>query len=308
MTSLVKLIRESLIASTRSATWLPFFRINVALFSLFHFLAIQPDFADIFSFRGYVYPDILDATYDHVAPTVVSVHVFLNQYVTSSYEQLLTIVRVAYPVFLVLLALGLFTRLSAIASLLLHLVLIGSIHLYQYGVDFYTSIALFYCCVFPSGRIFSMDAKIFRWSDAVNHVQYRNLLRWHLCIAYLFSGFGKIIGESWRNGEAIWKVMHSHVYYSFVDVDFLAHTPFFLIAGWCTVLLELLYGIGMNVRWTRKYWLAAIIGMHVFIACFMGLFFFSALLIILNLAAYYEFQEKTALPDLLTEPSKATVG
>jgi hypothetical protein len=269
--------------------WLFFFRINSAGFALLHFLSIQPDFSDLYSYQGYVYPDILDAYYDHLTPTITSLQSFLQKIrIPISYETLLTTLRIAYPVFLILLILGVFTRVTAIFSLLLQLILAKSIHLYQYGVDFFTTIVLFYCCVFPVGKVYSIDKIIFRrMRMPVNHRLFLQLLQWHLCIAYFFSGLDKIIGQSWRNGEAIWKALHAHNYYSLFSLDFFSGSLFFILTGWFTMILEMGYTLFMNIPATRKYWLTGILGMHVFIAFFMGLFFFSALMIILNLSAFY---------------------
>jgi uncharacterized membrane protein YphA (DoxX/SURF4 family) len=268
--------------------WLFFFRVNIAGFALIHFLAIQPDFADLYSYKGYIYPDIMDTTTDYISPTVVSLQVFLQSiHFPVAYEPILLFCRIIYPLSLVLLMLGLFTRISAVAALFFQLLLIKSIHLYEYGIDGYTTFALFYCCIFPVGAVYSLDNKRLGSRHTPHHMPYLFLLRAHLGIAYFFSGFDKVIGITWRNGEALWKALHSHNYYSLFSLDFLAHTPFFIISGWATILLEMGYILFINLRITRKYWLNAIILLHIFIAFFMGLFFFSALLILLNLSAYY---------------------
>lgn len=283
-------------AGINHAAWLFFFRVNVAGIALLHFLAIQPDFADLYSYSGYIYPDIMDLSTDQVSFTLVRLQEWLAQHHAGiSYESLLWICRIAYPVSLAGLLLGLLTRLNAIIALLLQLLLIKSIHLYEYGVDGYTTFALFYCCLFPVGRAYSLDNRWRRQAGVPEAGAFLFLLKAHLSIAYFFSGFDKVIGPTWRNGEALWKALHSHNYYSLFSLDFLANTPFFVVSGWLTVLLEMGYIIGMNNRYTRRYWLAGIVALHLFIAMFMGLFFFSALLIVLNLSAYlapYVRQEK----------------
>lgn len=269
--------------------WLFFFRINIAGFALLHFLSIQPDFADLYSYKSYVYPDILDASYDHLTPTFYSLQAFLQQmHLPLSYETLVSFSRFAYPVVLLLLIVGAGTRVSAVLSLFFQLLFLGSIHLYQYGVDFFTTIGLFYCCVFPVGSIYSVDDRLRKKPASVpHHILYLRLLRAHLGIAYFFSGFDKALGPSWLNGEALWKALHAHNYYSIVSLDFTPQSWFFAAASWITLILEMGYAVCMNLPRLRKYWLAGILLMHLGIALFMGLFFFSALMIILNLAAYY---------------------
>ncbi|WP_160711736.1 HTTM domain-containing protein [Chitinophaga solisilvae] len=268
--------------------WLFFFRVNIAGFALLHFLAIQPDFADLYSYKGYIYPDIMDTTTDNVSPTLVSMQAFLHHlHLPIAYDTLLLCCRLAYPLALLLLMAGLFTRISAMVALFFQLLLIKSIHLYEYGIDGYTTFALFYCCIFPVGRVYSLDNRRRKRYQLPDHRPYLFLLQVHMGIAYFFSGFDKVIGVTWRNGEALWKALHSHNYYSLLNLDMLANTPFFVVSGWATIVLEMGYGLFMNMRATRMYWLCGIIALHVFIAFFMGLFFFSALLIILNLSAFY---------------------
>jgi hypothetical protein len=269
--------------------WLFFFRINIAGFALVHFLSIQPDFADLYSRQGYVYPDILDASYDHLTPTFYSLQTFLQQiHLPVSYEALLTFSRISYPLLLVLLIVGAGTRMSAILSLFFQLLFSKSLHLYQYGVDNFTTIGLFYCCVFPVGSIYSLDNMLRkRPSLAPHHTLFLRLFRAHLCIAYFFSGFDKVLGPTWLNGEAMWKALHAHNYYSIANLDFIPQSWFFVTSSWIIILLELGYAVFMNLARVRKYWLAGILLMHIGIALFMGLFFFSALMILLNLAAYY---------------------
>ena len=272
--------------------WPVFFRKAIAGFAFVHFLFIQPDFNALYSTNAYVYPDILDASYDHYSPTILDVQTFLNHFISINYDTLLIICRLCYPVFLALLFAGVLTRISSIASLFFQLLLIKSIHLYEYGVDYYATISLFYCCIYPVQKATATDDK----SAKERNKLFLLLLQAHLSIAYFFSGFDKIIGETWRNGEAMWKTLHSHVYTVYINLDFLATTPFFLLAGWATVFLEMFYPVFMNISRFRKYWLYCVIGLHLFIALFMGLVFFSLLLVILNLAAFYIPYRNSQLP------------
>ena len=267
--------------------WLFIFRVSIAGFALFHFLIIQPDFGDLYSYNGYVYPDIMDGLYDHATPTLTSLtETFNSWHLYINYDSLLLFCRLAYPLVLFFLLIGIFTRMSAIASLFFQLLLLKSIHLYEYGVDFYTTFSLFYCCVFPVGKIRSLDNRIFKPRLPTYPLLYLRLLQAHLAVAYFFSGFDKIIGVTWRNGEAIWKTLHSHNYFTVFNLDFLSGTPAFFIGGWLTIIFEMGYPVFMNRAGTRKAWLRGIIGLHLFIGLFMGLFLFATLLILLNLATW----------------------
>ena len=287
-----------------NAAWLAFLRVNVASIALLHFWAIQPDFDLLFSYHGYVYPDILDASHDRFFWTLTSLQQALASLrLPVSYEGVLTAARWAYPACLLLLGAGLLTRAAAVGALLLQLLFVQSIHLYQYGADAFTTIALFYCCVLPVGGSHSLDVA---WRGRGAALTHQGLflfwLRAHLSLAYFFSGVDKVVGDTWRNGEAIWKALHSHAYFSLFSLDFLAPTPFFWLAGWATILLEIGYPLGMSYARSRPWWLLGLLGMHLFIGLFMGLFFFSALMIVLNLAAYYV----PSLPPAGQAPARAS--
>ena len=113
------------------------------------------------------------------------------------------------------------------------------------------------------------------------------LLQMNMCIAYFFGGFDKILGPNWHNGESIWKAIHMIETPHILSLDSFSNTPLFAILGWLTIITELGYMFFMNIPKIRMYGLAAIISMHLFIAVFLGLFFFSGFMIILSLSAYY---------------------
>src|SRR5688500_19774407 len=58
------------------------------------------------------------------------------------------------------------------------------------------------------------------------------------------------------------------------------------ILCWSTLVIEMGYPLGMLWRKTRKFWLMGILSMHLFIALFLGLHLFGALMILLNIAAF----------------------
>jgi predicted DCC family thiol-disulfide oxidoreductase YuxK len=151
--------------------------------------------------------------------------------------------------------------------------------------------ALFYCIIFPVGNKGSLSNFLFKKDNRKTDVVYANIcltvLQVHMCIIYFFSGFDKILGFNWWNGESIWKALHLSYSPRLINVDFLSGTPIFAIVGWGTIVLEMLYPVFMNIKRTRNIWLILVISLHVSIAIFLGLFFFSAFMIILSISAYY---------------------
>jgi hypothetical protein len=266
--------------------WLVFLRCSIAALTLINFLAIQFDFSSIFSANAFIPPDINDVLKNPLIPSIYGIAQFAKPLM--SYDAVLLTFRVLYPLALLLLLTGLFTRFSALLSLVLQLILLNSMDFYTYGLDEFTTIALFYCFIFPTGNQFSLDIYFFKkQNDTIHYNKYLLLFRVHVCIAYFFSGFEKLLGYNWRNGESIWRMIHGYNMLSFLNLDFLYKTPIFFIAGWATICIEMLYPIFMNVRKTRKYWLISVISFHILIAFFMGLYFFSCMMIILNVTAYY---------------------
>lgn len=271
--------------------WLAFLRIGVPMIILISFLSIQNDFDSFYGVDGFVKPEILDATHDELSPTIFKIHQYINETLNISmkYESLLLFIRISYPIALLFLALGFLTKPMAILSLLLQLVLIKSIHYYQYGFDFFSTILLFYCIIFPVGKVFSLDNVVFKrkYLEIKNQVVHLRLLRIHICIVYFFGGFGKILGITWWNGEAMWKASTAYNDLNLINLDYIQQPWVFMVLGWSIVILEILYPVFINIKKTRNIWLLSIILMHLTIASIMGLFFFSAILIVFNICAYY---------------------
>jgi Vitamin K-dependent gamma-carboxylase len=286
-----KSLQKYLSGESIQQDWLGFLRIAVALFALLHFLSIQADFDLLFSYKGLVQPDILNAKHTGPVPTITDIHKWLHKvWPVVSYNGVLHFFRYAYITALAFLSIGLFSRFSALLALLTQLILINSIQFYQYGADSFTTILLFYCFLFPTGKVWSFDNRIFRNKRAAtpdNVMICLRLLQVHICIVYFIGGFEKVLGFNWRNGEALWKALSNHNTRGLIQVDFLKNTPVFFIMGWATIITEGLYPVFINIQKTRGLWLCLTIGLHLGIAIFLGLFFFSTIMIIFNLAAYY---------------------
>jgi hypothetical protein len=129
----------------------------------------------------------------------------------------------------------------------------------------------------------------------------------HISIGYLFSGFDKILGFNWHNGESIWKAINlPYANRDFVfDFTFLAEHSWILVGiGWITITIELLYPVFIWWNRSRKLWLFFTIGMHVGIALTLNLYYFSAIMIIWNLTNFYYDKGEIGLPHKNTPPLK----
>lgn len=269
--------------------WLSFFRISVALFAILSLLAFWKDLPKILYEGAYIKPEILDAVTDSYSPTTYSIYLLSQEHLPPfEFDSMTLFLFYVYIAALLFLLLGLFTKVSAAIAFLLQMVIYKSMHLYLYGADFFQTMAIFYCVIFPKSK-FSLDYLIFKFKQNPVSVKWSLiLLQVHVSIIYFFSGLNKGIGINWWNGEAIWKAVNSHDYNGIINVNTLNVPGFvFIILGIGTVAVEFLYPLFINLKATRKLWLSLIISMHLSIALFMGLHFFAMLMIILNLSAFY---------------------
>lgn len=210
-----------------------------------------------------------------------------------------------YGCTLVALGVGLLPRFSAAAALLTHLVASNSGALAVYGFDTLLHAALFYLVVMPSAGRWSVD----RWRGAaeasptwLGRLGLR-ALQVHLCLVYLNAGLSKASGDQWWSGEALWRALRSPQFEQ-VDLALLAEWPLVLQAGcWLTLFIECGYAFVIWVPSLRRPWLLATIALHAGIAVFMGLWLFSALMVVLNVACFWvsAAPAPTAPPVLPTE-------
>jgi hypothetical protein len=187
-----------------------------------------------------------------------------------------------------LLLAGLFSRTAAITTALLHLCSVKSIGSLTYGFDNFSTIGLFYLAVGPLPDRLALDCVLRDWrrKDAELHGFFRNILRIHLSMAYLFGGITKCAGIGWWNGENLWRAMIRPPF-NVIPADVIVAWRWLLpVAGVAVCLLETSYPIFIWPNRTRPYWLAAILAMHVVIGLVLGLYLFAFVMIVLNLAAF----------------------
>jgi hypothetical protein len=180
------------------------------------------------------------------------------------------------------------TRLFAICAWLLHSLTVNSGYISLYGVDTMLHICLFYCVWMPVGDAFSLDRRL-RREPAAPSVMARISLRTlqiHLCIIYLSTAIAKLRGVQWRSGEAIWRAAMQPQFAVF-DISWLASVPFAArLICWWVILLEFGYAFFVWPTRTRQFWIVGIVALHVGIGIVLGLWLFSAMMIVMNVAAF----------------------
>jgi predicted DCC family thiol-disulfide oxidoreductase YuxK len=95
-------------------------------------------------------------------------------------------------------------------------------------------------------------------------------------VLFFYSGVGKVAGEDWWNGDAVWIVFTTHEHYSKFILDVLAsHYWIVNLATYGTILIEIAFTFLIWQRATRPYLLVAALLLHAQFALLMGLIYFS---------------------------------
>lgn len=262
--------------------WLPVFRCGTGVLLLLTGLQLWPDF-DLLYGSGSVIDHRLFRLGDDGLPELMAAWPIGRWHLAS------------YLVCCTLLAVGFATRIAALGLWLFHQWLYMAHPAFSYGFDYVACSVLFYCVWFPVGNPES------RWATPCLRV-----LQWHLCLIYFFGGLDKLIGQTWRNGKALWKVLHLPELTGALrpDVVFLEQYPSVVaLLGWAIILLELTYPLFIWLHDTRRIWLWTIVAMHAGIAIFLGLYHFSALMVLLNACAFLlPYRKLSSHPEQIAIP------
>ena len=268
-----------------SARPLAVLRIGVSAALIGEAMAIASHLYDYYGSLGLVQTPVNEALVHWSLPSLPGVTRLLS-FTGLTEAGALLIAFAIYLLALHFLLLGCWTRLAAVTSWLLFLAFKKAGGASAYGGFEFAQIALFYCIALPVGDALSIDASQRpRPPSWVARLGLR-LLQIHLCVVYLASGIEKSLGEQWWNGEAIWRAL-MRPGQVWLDFSWLADHPWVARAAcWGTLVCELGYAPFVWLGRTRRIWVLAIIGLHLGIAVALGLVFFSAVMIVLNVAAF----------------------
>jgi hypothetical protein len=272
--------------------------VALPLLLLLHLIWLSNDLLSLHGNRGIIPWELTDLLRDPWVPglpTLAKAFLPLGIGVHAAIILLLS----TYAGSLLSLALGACTRLSAFLAWGLHLSLVTSGAASFYGVDQLANTFLFYLFVFPSGRAWtfaSVPASPRR--EETIPIGCLRLMQFHLCVIYLAAGLDKAMGRQWWNGEAIWQTVSQPIFGTF-DLSWLARPSWIpTVAGWSTLLVEIGYVFFIWPRSTRKVWCIATIGLHLGIGLFMGLVFFSSVMILLTVCFFL-------IPERIPERARA---
>jgi hypothetical protein len=183
---------------------------------------------------------------------------------------------------------GLACRLSAILAWFFHLCAAKSGGFVAYGVDNFMTIGLFYLMLSPLPDQYSLDWRLrgLRSKGPQLLGFWRRVLQLHLCVIYFFSGLTKFLGNGWWDGSNVWRALIRPPF-NVIDAEILVRWKYlFPLAGILICLLEFGYPFFIWSSRTRKIWLLSVCGMHIVIGVTMGMYLFSLVMIVLNLAAF----------------------
>jgi hypothetical protein len=202
--------------------------------------------------------------------------------------------HIAGLVVFAMLTIGLFTRASAVLAWIITLSYCHRLSGTLFGLDQINAFIATYLLLGDSGAVWSVDRWLARrrGSDDGHRLSIGTniairLLQLHMCVIYLFGGIGKMRGEMWWDGSALWFAFASLEYQS-LDMTWTVHHRWLLaLLTHVTVFWETFYCFLVWPKATRPLCLAMAVMVHLGIAVALGMKTFGLVMIIGNLAFVY---------------------
>ena len=188
-----------------------------------------------------------------------------------------------------MLTVGLFSRVAAVLAYLFAVSYVNRVPGALFGLDQINCLLAMYLMIGPSGTAYSVDRlrlartnggeRLPAASSASANLAVR-LMQVHMCVVYFFAAMGKLRGDSWWAGDAMWLSVANLEYQSW-DVTWLAHWPLVsAIVTQITVYWELFFCVLIWPRLTRPIMLALAVPVHLGIALCMGMITFGLIMLV----------------------------
>jgi hypothetical protein len=275
-----------------SDAWLACLRVGLGLQVIFYALSLRSDWHEIFgpTGSGLVGREIAEAflaANSALAPRITWLSAIANRAGLSE-GMMLSVTWWALLIAGGLVLLGLFSRSAVIAAWFIHLCAVGSGELLLYGTDSFTSIGLFYLMLAPLPDRWTIDARWRHCRQGDPHLLglFRRVLQLHLCMVYFFGGLAKCLGSGWWNGASVWRALTRPPFNVIPPETLVSWRYLFPVAGILVCVLEISYIVFIWPKRTRLVWLGCMVCVHLGIAVAMGLYQFSFIMIVLNVAAF----------------------
>ena len=185
---------------------------------------------------------------------------------------------------------GLWTRATSILAFLFVVSYANRATGALFGLDQINGFLTLYLALGNCGSMFSVDSKLAngkgqgRGLQTVSNTIATRLIQIHLCIVYLFAGLGKLQGNNWWNGEAIWGTLASYEYQT-LDMAWLSeHMWLVNLMTYAAISWEVSYAFLIWPKLTRPIFLTIAVIVHLGIGVSMGMMTFGLIMLIGNLA------------------------
>jgi hypothetical protein len=213
-----------------------------------------------------------------------------------------------------LLMIGLFSRVMSILACLITLSYCHRLTGTLFGLDQINAFVAMYLTLGASGAAFSVDRLLARRRGAASpptpavgtNIAVR-LLQIHMCVIYLFGGIGKMRGETWWDGSALWFAFASLEYQSIDMTWTVRHRWLLALLTHLTVFWETFYCFLVWPKLTRPVCLALAVLVHGGIGVCLGMQTFGLAMIIANLAFLSPDTVRAALTSLCRLPRGADI-
>lgn len=191
-----------------------------------------------------------------------------------------------------LMAIGFKTRLFSILGWFLTLMTVHRMTGMLFGLDQIVIMLSMYLCLARPGDCWSLDAWFRKDSEGKQEAAEScwfntfatRLIQMHLCVIYFFGGVGKMRGDMWWDGSAMWYSAAAYEYQSW-DLTWIGNSPFLAsVVTHLTVFWELSYCALVWPKWTRPIMLGIALMVHGGIALFLGMVTFGFMMLVANLA------------------------
>lgn len=195
-----------------------------------------------------------------------------------------------------MLMVGLWTRGSALLTLFLWMSLYVANPFVGSGGDAILRMVLLYACFTDMGHHLSVDAWLRRrrgasrpllpaWSSACLHNLAVVLIVHQVLVVYVASAFWKVQSEAWLGGRAVYGPLQTEAYSPWRDLlhPLTSAEPIVLGATWTALVVQLMFPVLLLYRPTRVVALVVVTGMHLGIGVFMGIMYFSLVMIAVDM-------------------------
>jgi hypothetical protein len=193
---------------------------------------------------------------------------------------------------LLMFTLGLWTRVTSLLTLLITISYAHRAAGAQFGLDQVNGFLALYLAIGPSGAAYSLDdwlgRRKGRWGPKPRPSVSANialrLIQLHMCVVYLFAGVGKLLGETWWDGTALWGAFANFEYQT-LDMTWLVGYPLLVNLLTQTILVwEVTYCVLVWPRLLRPLVLAMAVPLHLGIGLSMGMMTFGLIMLVGNVA------------------------